>query len=77
MATTITHRRTRIVTLDAHEDPATHCKPGDIAIKEEAGGWGLWFVDEDGNVDGYGEPYPSHKEATWSAKAAAEYASAQ
>lgn len=75
MATTITHRRTRIVTLDTGEEPATHCRPGDIAIQQVDGGWTLWFVADDGSIDGYDEPYPSQKEAMWSAKAAAEYAS--
>ncbi|QGZ42798.1 hypothetical protein [Pseudoduganella flava] len=74
MSTTITHRGTRIVTLDATEEPATQCKPGDIAIQPVDGGWALWFVAADGSIDGYDEPYPSHQEALWSAKAAAEYA---
>lgn len=74
MSTTITHRGTRIVTLDAAEEPASQCKPGDIAIQPVEGGWALWFVGDDGTIDGYDEPYPSHQEALWSAKAAAEYA---
>jgi hypothetical protein len=32
-------------------------------------------VADDGTVDGYDQPYPSHQEALWSAKAAAEYTS--
>ena len=74
MPTTITHRGTRIVTLEAGEEPGTHCRPNDIAIGEVEGGWTLWFVAEDGSIEGYDEPYPSQKEAMWSAKAAAEYA---
>jgi hypothetical protein len=75
MTKTITHRRTRIVTLEAGDDLATACRPGDIAIREEGGGWGLYFVADDGSVEGYDQPYPTHQEAVWSAKAAAEYAS--
>ncbi|WP_229487584.1 hypothetical protein [Pseudoduganella lutea] len=48
--------------------------PGDIAIQQVEGGWTLWFIGDDGSIEGYDEPYPSQKEAMWSAKAAAEYA---
>jgi hypothetical protein len=75
MSTTITHRRTRIVTLDDGETPATHCAPGDIAIQPQDGGWAVLFVADDGTVEGYDEPFPSQQEALWTAKAAAEYSS--
>lgn len=74
MSTSIIHRRTRIVTLAAGEKPATQCKPGDIAIERVDSGWALWFVGDDGSIEGYDEPFPSQQEALWSAKAAAEYA---
>ncbi|WEF34750.1 hypothetical protein [Pseudoduganella chitinolytica] len=75
MSTTILHRRTRIVTLDPGEEVAALCQPDDIAIRPDANGWSVWFVGDDGTLDGYDEPYPSQKEALWAAKAAAEYAS--
>lgn len=75
MSTTILHRRTRIVTLDPGEDIVALCRPDDIAIRPDADGWSVWFVGDDGALDGYDEPYPSQKEALWAAKAAAEFAS--
>jgi len=75
MSTTITHRRTRIVTLDQGEDILAVCLADDIAIRPDADGWSVWFVGEEGALDGYEEPYPSQQEALWAAKAAAEFSS--
>lgn len=73
MATVITHHRVNIVVLETGEEIARLCGPGDIAIVTDAAGWWLKFVGEDGQVDCYGEAYPSYNEALWSAKAAAEF----
>jgi homoserine acetyltransferase len=75
MPTTITHRRTNIVTLATGETVAAHCKPDDIALVEEKGGWWVHFVGEDGASDTYDEPYPTYNQALWAAKAAAEFSS--
>lgn len=69
----IVHRGIRIATLTASEDIASHCAPGQTAIREQADGWWLYFVDEDGSIDGYDSPFASHAEALWAAKAAAEF----
>lgn len=69
----ITHRGTSITTLSGSQSVDTHCAPGHIAILEQGDGWWLYFVDEDGNVDGYESPFASHAEALWAAKAAAEF----
>ena len=67
------HRGIRIVTLAAGQSVETHCAPGQTAIREQADGWWLYFVDEEGKVDGYDSPFASHAEALWAAKAAAEF----
>lgn len=72
MATFIEHHTVKIVTLEAGEEIASHCGPGDIAIVTNAEGWWLKFVGEGGHVDCYGEPYPTYNAALGSAKAAAE-----
>ena len=69
----ITHRGITITTLASTQDVAAHCAPGQTAIREQGDGWWLYFVDEDGTVDGYDSPYTSHAEALWAAKAAAEF----
>ena len=69
----IIHRGIRIVTLAAGQSVETHCAPGQTAIREQADGWWLYFVDEDGKVEGYDSPFASHDEALWAAKAAAEF----
>ena len=69
----IIHRGIRIVTLAAVQPVETHCAPGQTAIREQGDGWWLYFVDEDGKVDGYDSPFASHAEALWAAKAAAEF----
>ena len=69
----IIHRGITIVTLAASQAVATHCAPGHTAIREQDDGWWLYFVDEDGTVDGYDCPFASHAEALWAAKAAAEF----
>lgn len=75
MATSITHRHTRIVTLDPQEDIHAHCGPGDIALVPDGAGWWTKFVGEDGEVDSYDEPFESYNKALWAAKAAAEFGS--
>lgn len=77
MATTITHRRTNIVTLEEGEHIADECAPGDIALVQEDGGWWTHFVGEDGSVESYDEAYPTYNQALWAAKAVAEYSSAE
>ena len=67
------HRGIRIVTLAAGQSVETHCAPGQTAIREQGDGWWLYFVDEEGKVDGYDSPFASHAEALWAAKAAAEF----
>ncbi|MGK5065141.1 hypothetical protein [Janthinobacterium sp. LB3P112] len=69
----ITHRGISIFTLAASDAIETHCAPGQTAIREQADGWWLYFVDEDGKIDGYDAPFASHAEALWAAKAAAEF----
>ena len=69
----IIHRGITIATLNPNQDVARHCAPGHTAIREQGDGWWLYFVDEDGTVDGYDSPYASHSEALWAAKAAAEF----
>ncbi|MFA9217102.1 MAG: hypothetical protein ACEQSK_08355 [Sphingomonadaceae bacterium] len=73
MATVLRHRKVKIVVLDVGELIDGHCGPGDIAILADASGWWTKFVGEDGQVDCYGDPYPSYNEALWAAKAAAEF----
>lgn len=69
----IIHRGISIATLAADQLVETHCAPGQTAIREQADGWWLYFVDEEGKVDGYDSPFASHAEALWAAKAAAEF----
>lgn len=69
----IIHRGISIATLAAGQSIETHCAPGQTAIREQADGWWLYFVDEDGKVDGYDSPFASYAEALWAAKAAAEF----
>ena len=70
---TIIHRGITISTLSANQEVEAHCAPGHTAIREQADGWWLYFVDHDGSVDGYESPFASHIEALWAAKAAAEF----
>ena len=72
-STTIIHRGITIATLTANEQVEGRCAPGHMAIREQADGWWLYFVDQDGSVSGYDTPYPSHQHALWAAKAAAEF----
>jgi hypothetical protein len=73
MATVVRHRKVNIVVLERSEQIAGHCRRGDIAIVPDSDGWWVKFVGEGGQVDCYGDPYPSYNEALWSAKAAAEF----
>ncbi len=73
MATVITHRGVRIVTLEPDETLKQCCCADDIAICPCNSGWLVYFVHEDG-ADGYDEPFPAYQQALWSAKAAAEFA---
>jgi hypothetical protein len=69
----IIHRGISIATLAPSDAIETHCAPGQTAIREQGDGWWLYFVDEDGKIDGYDSPFASHAEALWAAKAAAEF----
>lgn len=69
----ITHRRINIVTLEPGETIAEHCVPEDIALMQDAAGWWVHFVGEDGQSDGYDAPFDSYNKAMWTAKAAAEF----
>ena len=69
----IIHRGISIATLAAGQSVETHCAPGQTAIRQQADGWWLYFVDSDGSIDGYDSPFASHAEALWAAKAAAEF----
>ena len=69
----IIHRGITIATLAPSDAIETHCAPGQTAIREQGDGWCLYFVDEDGKIDGYDSPFASHAEALWAAKAAAEF----
>lgn len=73
MATIVRHRNTNIVVLAQGEAIEDHCGPGDIAITCAPGGWWNSFVDADGTIDSYDQPYSSYNEALWAAKAAAEF----
>jgi hypothetical protein len=73
MPTTIKHRNTHIVTLEAGETIADQCRPGDIAIVAAADGWWTHFVGENGDVDSYDLPFDTYNRAVWAAKAAAEF----
>ena len=74
MPTFITHRNTRIVTLEQYETIQQQCQAGDIAIVQDASGWWTDFVGENGEVDRYDAPFDSYNKALWAAKAAAEFA---
>jgi hypothetical protein len=67
------HRGITIFTLTAEQAVEAHCQPGQMAIREQVDGWWLYFMDHDGEVSGYDAPYASYKEASWAAKAAAEF----
>lgn len=73
MPTIVKHRKVKIVVLEADEDLAQHCRPGDIAIVNDQDGWWTRFVGADGAVDSYDQPFATYQLALWAAKAAAEY----
>ena len=73
MVSVVRHRKVNIVVLEQNEQLASHCAAGDIGIISDDAGWWVKFVGEDGQVDCYGDPYPSYNEALWAAKAAAEF----
>jgi hypothetical protein len=73
VATVITHRRTRIVTLERDEAILAHCHEGDIAIVQDDQGWWTNFVGENDEITGYDEPFESYNKALWTAKAVAEF----
>lgn len=75
MASIIKHRGVRIVTLQAGDTVAAQGHPGDIVLEESSGGWLTHFIDEDGKVESYEDPFDSYNKALGSAKAAAEYQS--
>jgi hypothetical protein len=74
MPAVITHRGTRIVTLQQGEGITEHCTSGDIAIVEDEKGWWTHFVGENGEIEGYDAPFDNYNKALWTAKAAAEFA---
>ncbi|MGV7207316.1 hypothetical protein ACLB1G_05620 [Oxalobacteraceae bacterium A2-2] len=73
MAKVIKHRKVNIVVLEPGEGLEQHARAGDIVLLSDDEGWWVRFVGGDGKIDCYGEPFPSEKEALWTAKAAAEY----
>lgn len=73
MSDKIVHRGVAIVTLADGDLMLEHCKPHDIAIRQDASGWWTYFVGENGEVDSYDEAFPSRDQAIWAAKAAAEF----
>ena len=73
MAIKIRHRGVNIVTLEAGDDIAALCSPGDIALEQDGGGWWTRFVDDDGNIESYDAPFENYNKALWTAKAAAEF----
>lgn len=75
MATSILHRRTRIVTLAAEDSITSVCQPEDIALVQQGADWWVHFVDSDRGSETYDAPFPSYNEALWAAKAAAEFSS--
>ena len=73
MANVITHRKVNIVVLDDGESIADCCRPGSIGISHDAAGWWNHFIDRQGQIEGYDQPYSTYNEALWAAKAAAEF----
>jgi hypothetical protein len=73
MASVITHHGVRIVTLESGDSVAAQARPGDIVLEEADGGWLTHFIDEDGDIESYEDPFDSYNKALGSAKAAAEY----
>ncbi|MES2535522.1 MAG: hypothetical protein V4632_06575 [Pseudomonadota bacterium] len=73
MATTIKHRKTNIVTLEAGETIEEQCGPGDIALVQDNEGWWTHFIGKDGVIDSYDAPFETYNKALWTAKAAAEF----
>ncbi|MBI1890534.1 MAG: hypothetical protein HYS18_07810 [Burkholderiales bacterium] len=69
----IKHRKTTIVTLEAGELIAEHCRPGDIAIVRESDGWWTHFVGEDNEIESYDVAFETYGKALGAAKAAAEF----
>lgn len=77
MPTVLLHRRTRIITLETGELPADHGRPGDIILQQQDDGWWTHFVADDGSLDSYDAPAETYNQALWTAKAAAEFDSAE
>ncbi|HJV75708.1 MAG TPA: hypothetical protein VJ654_15895 [Noviherbaspirillum sp.] len=73
ISSVITHRGTKIVTLEHGEAVAEHCRAGDIALVQDKEGWWTQFVGENGQIEGYDTPFESYNKALWTAKAAAEF----
>ncbi len=73
MASIIHHCGVRIVTLEEGELLTAICLPGDIVIEKDGAGWWNRFVDEQGEVESYDEPFARFEKALWTAKAAAEF----
>lgn len=73
MPTILTHRKVKIIVLVKGEDFNTHARPSCIVLHEDEQGWWTKFVDAQGQIDSYDEPYASYQQALWAAKAAAEF----
>jgi hypothetical protein len=73
MASVIKHHGVRIVTLEPGDSVAAQGLPGDIVLEGTGRGWITHFIDEDGTVESYEDPFDSYNKALGSAKAAAEY----
>jgi hypothetical protein len=73
MASKITHCGVAIFTLAEGETVQENCAANCIAIRHDDAGWWTCFVGESGEIDCYDKPYPSRDQATWAAKAAAEF----
>jgi hypothetical protein len=73
MPTIIVHRKINIVILAAKEPWQAADHPHSILIETDSAGWILHFVDANGHLTSYEQPYTSHNAALWAAKAAAEF----
>lgn len=73
MPTIIVHRKINLVILAANETWQASDHPHSILIETDSALWHLHFVDTNGQLTSYEQPYTSHNAALWAAKAAAEF----
>lgn len=59
-----------VCVLDSHETVANQCDKGDAAVQFQAAdgdgsgqGWYVYFVGDDGEVNGWADPYATSEEA--------------